>query len=210
MITKNDMFLMLKTVSELWKDEVKTLERIDSTFGDGDHGITIEKIALTIDDHLENENTKSIADFFEGLGDAILGINGGSAGPLYGTFIGSLGLSLSEKEEITKSVFKQMFQDCLEEMQDITTARVGDKTMMDALIPAIESIQKNEGVMEEILYDASISAKNGAEATKQMIAKYGRAKSYGEQTLGTADVGAVSTQIFFQGLYEGYKKRESR
>ena len=80
-------------------------------------------------------------------------------------------------------------------------AQVGDKTMMDALIPASEAIAAYEGSDEDALFAAAAAAAAaGAENTKNFVSKFGRAKSYGTQTIGTPDAGAVSMARFFQGL----------
>ena len=80
-------------------------------------------------------------------------------------------------------------------------AKVGDKTMMDALIPASEAIAAYDGSDEQELFAAAAeAAAKGAEATKQFVSKFGRAKSYGTQTIGTPDAGATSMACFFQGL----------
>ena len=86
-------------------------------------------------------------------------------------------------------------------LRDITTAQVGDKTMMDALIPASEAVAAYTGDSADELFDAAAqAAAQGAEATKQYVSKFGRAKSYGTKTIGTPDAGAVSMSWFFQGL----------
>ena len=80
-------------------------------------------------------------------------------------------------------------------------ATVGDKTMMDALIPASESIAAYTGSDEcELFASAAKAAAEGAEASKQFVAKFGRARSYKEKTIGTPDAGAMSMSYFFQGL----------
>lgn len=98
-----------------------------------------------------------------------------------------------------------MFTGCLSEMEDITTAKVGDKTMMDAPIPAVEAAQKTEGSVKDILEAAARAAENGAKDSEKYVSKFGRARSYKKQTIGTPDAGAVSTSIFIRGLSDGMK-----
>ena len=81
-------------------------------------------------------------------------------------------------------------------------AEVGDKTMMDALIPASEVIAACAGDELDLFDEAAEAAEKGAEATKGFVSKFGRAKSYGEKTIGTPDAGAVSMARFFKGLAE--------
>ena len=87
------------------------------------------------------------------------------------------------------------------EIDDMSGAKVGDKTMMDALIPASGAIAAYTGSDEQALFTAAAqAAAKGAEDTRQFVSKFGRAKSYGEKTIGTPDAGAVSMAYFFQGL----------
>lgn len=203
-ITKQQLAGMLKKSAALWMDKSGELSAIDSKFGDGDHGITIKKIAALMEQKADAWSTETLYEFLDNLGAEIMGINGGSAGPLYGTMIGGMAVPLDGKEEIDEALLKQMLQASLEEMESLTTATVGDKTMMDSLIPAVNAAQKADGTLLDILKAASDAAAAGAEESKQYISKYGRAKSYKEQTIGTADAGAVSTSLLFAGLYQGY------
>lgn len=100
---------------------------------------------------------------------------------------------------------KSMIESGISEMKTISKAGIGDKTMMDALLIAGEYAEKAEtddvGI---VLKAAAEGAAEGTKATEKYIAKYGRAKSYGEQTLGFPDAGAVGMMYLFKGLYEGY------
>lgn len=196
---------MLLKVAELWKKESNILSDIDSRFGDGDHGVTINKIASLIEKSVNEWQEEGLCDFIENLGDDIMAIGGGSAGPLYGTMIGGLAAPLKEVDSIDGQVLKEMLAGSLSAMEDITKAKVGDKTMMDALIPAVKAAQEAGEHIEDILLKAKVAAVEGAKATQGFISKYGRAKSYKEQTIGTMDAGALSASIFFVGLEEGIK-----
>lgn len=205
MIKKAEISQMFLSVAKMFKEKSAFLSEIDSRFGDGDHGITINKISLLIYESAENWKEKSIHQFLEELGEGIMAVNGGSAGPLYGTMVGGLALPLDEAcTEIDAEMIKKMLRSSLSEMQDITTAKVGDKTMMDALIPAVEQAERCTGDIPEILKIAQKSAAAGAEKSKDFVSKFGRAKSYKEQTIGTIDAGAMSTAIFFEGLAQPF------
>lgn len=199
-IDKQLLSEMLSSAAKNFIAHSDELSEIDSRFGDGDHGITIKKIGHLIEEKVENWEDETFGEFFEDLGMAIMGVNGGSAGPLYGTLIGGLGIDLADETVISAGMLKKMFASCLSEMEDITTAKVGDKTMMDALIPAVAAAQGADDSIEEILKAAAEAAKNGAKESEKFISKFGRAKSYKEQTIGTPDAGAVSTSLFFEGL----------
>lgn len=195
---------MLLCSARLLKENADRLSEIDSRFGDGDHGITMKKIADLIEEQVPDWGERSIRAFLEDLGTAVMEVKGGSAGPLYGTLIGGLGTLLTEEEkELGEDGVKRMFAGALSEMEDITTAKVGDKTMMDALIPAAEAVQSAGGDAKELLAAAAEAARAGAKASENFPSKFGRARSYKEQTIGTPDAGAVSTALFIQGLAEG-------
>ena len=95
-----------------------------------------------------------------------------------------------------------MLGHALEELSALSKAKVGDKTMMDALIPATEAALACPGSEEEMLRAAAQAAAEGAEASRNFVSKFGRARSYGEATIGTPDAGAVSMSRFFAGLAE--------
>ncbi len=202
---------MLVEAARLLEENADRLSEIDSRFGDGDHGITMHKIARLIRERVSGWDGCPIRVFLDELGTAAMEVKGGSAGPLYGTLISGLGVGLAEEEnELNEDSLRRMFAGMLEEMGDITTAGVGDKTMMDALIPAAKAAQTAEGSVERILEAAAQAAEAGARASEGFVAKYGRARSYKEQTIGTPDAGAVSAALFIRGLADGICHRQDK
>lgn len=206
LISKPEMKSMFHKVAELWTENKDSLSQIDSKFGDGDHGVTIGKIAALIERKLDEWENESMASFIMDLGDETMEIGGGSAGPLYGTMIGGMGEALEDLDSIDEEGLVSMLKGSLEAMEDITTAKVGDKTMMDALIPAVDAAAAAEGDVMAILTAAKEAAVKGAKESEQYISKFGRARSYKEQTIGTPDAGAVSTSLLFVGLCDGFRE----
>ncbi len=206
LLSKPEIVKMFRKVAALWQENKVYLSDIDSRFGDGDHGVTIGKIAGLIEKKLDAWEDEDIETFLEDLGDSTMEIGGGSAGPLYGTMISGLSDPLSGTDAIGAQTLKEMFAGSLSAMEDITTAKVGDKTMMDALIPAVAAAQAAEDDCKAILEAAREAAVKGARDSEQYISKFGRARSYKEQTIGTPDAGAVSTSLFFIGLCDGYQE----
>jgi phosphoenolpyruvate---glycerone phosphotransferase subunit DhaL len=205
-LTKVTFSQMILQSADLLIQEVDYFSEIDSRFGDGDHGIAIKKIAEVIRTNVENWQEQSLKHFIDQLGAAILLVSGGSAGPLWGTFIGGLALPLQEDtREIDSVMLKAMLASALAEMESITTARVGDKTMMDTLIPAVQAAQEAGGNPSEVLQAAAAAAEQGAKDTEKYVSRFGRAKYYKEQTIGTPDAGATSLKVFFEGLASGAK-----
>ena len=176
------------------------LTEIDSKFGDADHGLTMHKIAETIKTTVEaSEGT--IKEMLDDAAMAVMGLNGGSAVPLWNTWLDGMQEGAPEAEETDVEGLKAMFASAFEALDDISGAKFGDKTMMDALIPATEAIAAYTGDSEAGLFDtAAEAAAKGAEDSKNHVAKFGRAKSYGQKTIGTPDAGAVSMSTFFEGL----------
>ena len=130
-----------------------------------------------------------------------MGLNGGSAVPLWNTWLDGMQEGAPEAGEIDVNGLKQMFASAFEALDDMSGAKVGDKTMMDTVIPASEAIAAYSGDSEKELFSqAAAAAAQGAENSKNFVSKFGRAKSYGAKTLGTPDAGAVSMAKFFEGL----------
>ena len=176
------------------------LTEIDSRFGDADHGLTMSKIAKAIS-AAAGESEGGIQAMLDDAAMAVMVLNGGSAVPLWNTWLDGLQEEAPEGNEIDTAGIQAIFAKALKALSDMSGAKVGDKTMMDALIPASQAIAAYSGSDEAGLFDAAAQAAlQGAEASKQFVSKFGRAKSYGEQTIGTPDAGAASMAYFFQGL----------
>ena len=197
-LTTADWKRMLDSAGAILAENAELLSKIDAQTGDGDHGITVGKIAAFLRETAAGDET-GLRALFEDLGSGIMSIPGGSAGPLYGTFFGGFAEGVPEGG-CGEADLKAMVQAGYEEFGSISGAKVGDKTMMDALIPANEAIQTASGTPAEILRAGADAAKKGADATENFVAKFGRAKNYKEKTLGHKDPGAVSMSLIFEGF----------
>lgn len=176
------------------------LTEIDSKFGDADHGLTMAKIARAITEAVEDADG-GIQTMLDDAAMAVMSLNGGSAVPLWNTWLDGLQEEAPEGEEIDVPGIQTIFAKALEELNEMSGAKVGDKTMMDALIPASEAVASYSGADEAGLFAAAAqAAAAGAENSKNFVSKFGRAKSYGAQTIGTPDAGAMSMAYFFRGL----------
>ena len=176
------------------------LTEIDSKFGDADHGLTMHKIAAAI----KNAVTESAGDIKEMLDDAamaVMGLNGGSAVPLWNSWLDGMQEGAPEADEVDVAGVKAMFASAFEALDDMSGAKVGDKTMMDTVIPASEAIASYVGdSVSELFSIAAEAAKKGVENSKNFVSKFGRAKTFGTKTIGTPDAGATSMAKFFEGL----------
>ena len=185
-------------------DEVKSIENelneIDAHFGDADHGLTMTKISLAIEKAIGSSDD-SIKDILGKCADAVDGVGGGSAVPLWSSWIGGMVDGAPDGTEAGIEDIKAIFASGFEMLDFMSGAQVGDKTMMDAVIPASEAISAYDGDSEEELFAAAAAAAaDGAEKTKEVPSKFGRAKYYGAKTIGTPDAGALSMAAFFKGL----------
>lgn len=201
MITKEELATRLRNACAAVIAAEEELTEIDSHFGDADHGLTMVKIAGAIDGAVV-EADGGIKEMLDDAAMAVMVLNGGSAVPLWNTWLDGLAEASPEGEELDAEGLKHMLGHALEELSALSKAKVGDKTMMDALIPATEAALACPGSEEEILRAAAQAAAEGAEASRNFVSKFGRARSYGEATIGTPDAGAVSMSRFFAGLAE--------
>lgn len=185
-------------------NEVKAAEDeltlIDSRFGDADHGLTMKKIADAIEE-AASESPDEVKALFDAVAEKVGLLNGGSAVPLWNSWLQGVADAAPKKDEASLEELKAMFANGMEEFDFMSGAKVGDKTIMDALKPASDALEAAEDEKSFFAKAAEAAAK-GAEETKNFTARFGRAKSYGEKTLGTADAGALSMALFFKGLAE--------
>ncbi len=173
------------------------LTEIDSKFGDADHGLTMTKIAGAISGAVA-ESDGGIQSMLDDAAMAVMVLNGGSAVPLWNTWLDGMQENAPDGDEIDTAGLQAIFARALEALNEMSGAQVGDKTMMDALIPASEAIAAYTGNDEQELFAAAAeAATRGAEASKQFVSKFGRAKSYGTQTIGTPDAGRNFNGVFF-------------
>ena len=199
-MTKQEFASRLQNACAAVTAAEQELTEIDSRFGDADHGLTMSKIAKAVS-AAAGESEGGIQAMLDEAAMAVMVLNGGSAVPLWNTWLDGLQEEAPEGNEIDTAGIQAIFAKALKALSDMSGAKVGDKTMMDALIPASQAIAAYSGSDEAGLFDAAAQAAlQGAEASNQFVSKFGRAKSYGEQTIGTPDAGAASMAYFFQGL----------
>lgn len=206
-MTKEEFARRLKNACDSVISAEAELTEIDSRFGDADHGLTMTKVAKAIAQAVE-ESDGGIQSMLDDAAMAVMTLNGGSAVPLWNTWLDGMQEEAPEGEEIDIAGLKTIFAKALEELDDMSGAKVGDKTMMDAVIPASAAIAVYSGESEAELFTlAAQAAEEGAENSKNFVSKFGCAKSYGAQTIGTPDAGAVSMARFFHGLAQAREHR---
>ena len=204
----NELARMLRCAAGQIRNNHEMLSKLDSFGGDGDHGTTMVRgmgiVAKTIDE----SNGADIKTLLSDIGWAVMGVDGGAAGPLFGSFFGGMSEPADGKDVIDAATLAAMFEAGLASVKTLTRAQPGDKTMIDALVPAVEAVQKaaDEGAsITDALERGAEAAEEGAAATRDMQARFGRAKNIGEKSVGNADPGATSVSLIFKGFIEGVR-----
>lgn len=201
MLTKDEFAARLLNACDAVAHMEDELTAVDAKFGDADHGLTMVKITGAIRDAVE-EADGSVKDMLDDAAMAVMVLNGGSAVPLWNTWLDGMQEAAPDADSVTPDELKAIIANAWEELADMSGAEVGDKTMMDALVPASEAVAAAEGDCAAILIAGAKAAKEGAENSKNFPSKFGRAKSYGDKTIGTPDAGALSMAAFWKGLAE--------
>lgn len=180
------------------------LTEIDSAIGDGDHGIGMAGGMQKVKRKLTKlENPQNVYEIFEIAGKAMLLSMGGASGVIFGSLYLAGASGQEEKEVLSAADLATMERQSLRVIQERGKANVGDKTMVDALEPAVKAMEAmKEGGLLEMLKAAENAAKQGVEDTKKYCAQFGRAKSLMERAIGYQDAGATSVWLIFQGMRE--------
>lgn len=172
------------------------LTKLDSEIGDGDHGTNMHRGFQAALERLDGAAPNSPADVLKAVSMALISKVGGAAGPLYGTAFLRASTALADKEEVSAEDVAAALEAALGGIKQRGKAEVGDKTMVDALTPAVEAAKgAGGGSVGEVFRAAAAAAEEGAESTVEMTARRGRASYLGARAVGHRDPGATSTQL---------------
>jgi dihydroxyacetone kinase phosphoprotein-dependent L subunit len=180
------------------------LTEIDSNIGDGDHGIGmaggLEKAKAKL---IEINEFEDVNQVFKMVGHTMLMSMGGASGVIFGTMIEGGAKTLDSRKQLDCVTFVELMKGSRIAMSKRDKAQVGDKTMLDAFVSAIEAMEAaKKDDLCELLTIAEGAAKQGMENTKNYVAKFGRAKSMMERSIGFQDAGATSVWIIFKAMKE--------
>ena len=186
-------------------DSEPYLTEIDSVIGDGDHGTGMALGFSYVIKELPQKKCESAEDVVSSVGLILIDTMGGASGVLFGTMFISGIVDREKHETLDLCGFAEIFRKSLDALKKRGKAKVGDKTMIDALEPAVcgleEAAAKHRSLADGFALAAQ-KAEAGAEYTKTVTAKFGRAKYYGDKSIGLQDPGAVSVRIIFQAMSE--------
>jgi phosphoenolpyruvate---glycerone phosphotransferase subunit DhaL len=184
------------------RENTAYLSEVDGAIGDGDHGINMNKGFSMCADAMSGKDL-SLSDALMVLGKTLLGDIGGSMGPLYGGFFKSMARASKDQTEIDGKTFLAMLDAGVASIQNIGNAQPGDKTLLDTLIPARDSLRSSvdKGLdFNSALDDLIVAAEAGMLSTKNLVAKIGRAARLGERSRGVLDAGATSCYLLLKAM----------
>ena len=202
-LTKSAFVGLLKAAQQKIKENFDYLNQLDSATGDGDHGTAaVAALDAAVNKGVEDLDAgKGFAEILSDIGWSIMTETSGTTSSL----IGSLFLGMSEaapSDELTPAETRTMFEAGLANVQTMTDAKPGDKTLMDAMVPGIEAMKGNDTSFAVLFVAAAEASAKGAEATKDLKARFGRARNLGERSAGHIDAGATSMSLIFKAFAE--------
>ena len=181
------------------------LSDIDGLIGDGDHGINMNKGFAMTEERIAGVEM-SLSEALKTLGRVLMMEIGGSMGPLYGTVFTEMARVIKQAEVVDKDAFGEMLSAALSGLNELGGAKVGDKTLMDVMIPAEAAYRAAlaEGKdFKGCLAAMKAAAEAGWLSTKDLVAKVGRASRLGERSRGVLDAGATSCNLLLNALADG-------
>jgi dihydroxyacetone kinase-like protein len=183
------------------------LNQLDQALGDGDHGSTIGRGSEAAIRDLQTRTFTTVNQEFEAIGSAMMNSMGGASGILFGVLFRSA-RNCPASETMNAATLAGFLRRGLDDLKRKSPAAVGDKTMMDALVPAVEALEAKQGEsLAAALGSAAEAAKQGAQSTVGMLARYGRATALGERVRSAQDPGATSIALFLESLTAAAGKR---
>jgi len=177
------------------------LVRLDTAIGDGDHGTNMNRGMQKALEKLSSAEQPDPGAVLKTVAMALVSSVGGAAGPLYGTLFLQMGTALAGKTAVDLPTYAAAWRKGMEGVQSRGKAQPGDKTMVDALLPAVEALEQASD-LDSGLSAAVTAAEQGMNATTPLVARKGRASYLGERSAGHQDAGATSTFYLFKTAAE--------
>ena len=173
------------------------LVALDTAIGDGDHGTNMDRGMRKALEKLESQEQADAGAVLKTVAMALISNVGGAAGPLYGTLLLQMGTALAGKDDIDLAAYTEAWRKGIQGVQARGKAELGDKTMLDALVPGVEALEKASD-LDSGLREAAAAAESGMRHTTPLVARKGRASYLGERSQDHQDPGATSTFYLYQ------------
>jgi phosphoenolpyruvate---glycerone phosphotransferase subunit DhaL len=200
-VDRDGTLAWMRRFADEMSEHREELVRLDTAIGDGDHGTNMDRGMRAALEKLDATETESPGAVLKTTAMALVSKVGGAAGPLYGTLLLQLGTAMGDQAEVDSAGWAQAWRKALEGVQARGKAEPGDKTMVDALLPAVEALEHASG-LDGGLDGAAEAAAKGMKATVPLVARKGRASYLGERSKDHQDPGATSTYYLFKSARE--------
>ena len=203
-----DVEFVVRTIADTVLANEAYFSELDGVVGDGDFGYSIARGFEKVLGEWDNIDRSLPGNFLKKVSSLIISAVGGVSGTIWGTAFLRAGMALGAKETIAQEDIIPLFRSAIEGIKKRGNSDLGDKTLLDALIPAVDALEKaiNEGKTgSQALEEAALVAREKAEATRPMLAKRGRAAYTGERSIGTLDAGAVAMAVLFEAVSQAWK-----
>ena len=203
MADQSKVLEILTNISKVMFDNKEYLTDLDNVIGDGDHGINMSRGFTEVDKKMESFAGKDIGSILKTVGMTLVSTVGGSAGPLYGTAFMKAGTVIGAKDSVDMEDFLAALEAAVEGVKMRGKSTTGEKTMLDAMVPALEAMKaaKESGKdIATIFSDGVAAAEEGMEHTKELVATKGRASYLVERSVGHQDPGATSFALMLKEI----------
>lgn len=204
-VTRAEVLACLGAIARTMAEQKDHLSQLDADIGDGDHGINMDRGFTAVQAKLGglSHAEADIGALLKATGTTLISTVGGASGPLYGTLFLRMGVAAAGKDRLSGGDVLALLEAGVKGVQERGKAAPGDKTMIDALAPALEALReaiaRGEDAVSAVRRAAS-AARAGAEATIPLQARKGRASYLGERSVGHEDPGAVSAHLLLQAM----------
>jgi dihydroxyacetone kinase-like protein len=205
-IGRDEFAQMIAGAAALIRQQHARLSELDSASGDGDHGVTMVRVADRLENAFSKPGAADLRACLREAGWSVLGADGGASSSLLGAFFLGMADAPQCREPVGSAELAAIFEAGFAALRKHTKAQPGDKTLLDALVPAIDALRAAADTgrtATDAIGEAALAAQAGADATGNLTARYGRARSLGEKTLGFPDPGALSIALMFEGFRRG-------
>ncbi|MFL5591798.1 MAG: dihydroxyacetone kinase subunit DhaL [Ktedonobacteraceae bacterium] len=204
-MTNEDILRWLERIADVLHENAAYLTQLDSAIGDADHGINMDRGFTAVRAKFPSMATMDIATQLKTVGTTLVSTVGGASGPLYGTAFLRAGVAVAGKQQLGPADVVALLEAFLGGIVARGKAQPGEKTMVDALTPALAAAKQalNEGLpLKELASRATQAAEEGMKATIPLLATKGRASYLGERSVGHQDPGATSSWLILRSLTE--------
>jgi dihydroxyacetone kinase-like protein len=204
-VTRTDVDAWIRRFAEVVAERRDELTRLDQAIGDGDHGTNMDRGMRKAVERLQSVEGEQVGAALKVIGMALISSVGGAGGPLYGTLFLQMASSAGDRAALDPTALAEALDAGVRGVQARGKAQAGDKTMLDALLPAAEALRAAaaDGADEgAALRRAADAAREGMEATVDLVARKGRASYLGERSRGHPDPGATSSHLLIASAAE--------